>query len=118
MSLNHSLGCRLPIVLLVAVFLGCGTSGIEFTLRNLDAARLDSVVVRTTGFSYPLGDLPAGVSRTVRVQSTGESHIEVEHGAKPRLRLVVDTYFERGYSGTVTADVRRDTVVRLESHVR
>ena len=118
MALNHTPRCRLPLVLVAPALLGCGTSGIDFTLRNRDAARLESVIVHTTGFTYPLGDVPAGASRTVRVQSTGESHIEVEHGARPRLRLVVETYFERGYSGTVTAEVRRDTVVRVESHVR
>ena len=118
MAVTLSLIRRCSVALLLPALLGCGTSGVEFTLRNVDAAPLDSVVVHTTGYTYALGDVPAGASRTLRVQATGESHIEIAHGAEPRPRLVVDTYFERGYAGTVTAEVRRDSVVRVESHVR
>ena len=118
MALNRSLIRRLPVPLLVPALLGCGTSGVEFTLRNVGAAPLASVVVHTTGFTYPLGDVPTGDTRTVRVEARGESHIELEHGAGQRTRLVVDTYFERGYTGTVIAEVRPDSVVRVESQVR
>lgn len=108
----------LSAALLGAALLGCGTSGVEFTLQNVSATPLDSVVVYTTGHTYLLGNVPAGTSRTIQVEAVSDSHIEVEHGTGTRSRLVVDTYFGKGYSGTVTAAVQPDSVVRVESHVR
>jgi hypothetical protein len=78
---------------------------------------LDSVVVVTTGHRYELGHVPAGGRRTVRVQVTDESHIELVHGRGERRHLVVETYFGPGYRGTVHARVRVDTVLAVESAV-
>lgn len=111
-------GRWLAAVLLTLSLAACGQAGVEFTVRNVGAVALDSAVIHTTGYSYAVGDVPAGASRTVWVSATAESHIEVEHGTDGRTRLVVDTYFEPGYAGTVMAEVRSDSVLRVEAQVR
>ena len=103
---------------LASLALACGRGGVDVTLENRGAARLDSVAVVTTGHRYTLGELPAGGSRTVRVEADGDSHVEVEHGRGARRRLVVDTYFGPGARGTVRAELTADTVLSVTSQVR
>ena len=118
MARSPARAATLSAMLLGSALLGCGAPGVEFTLQNVSATALDSVVVYTTGHTYLLGTVPPGTSRAIQVEAVGDSHIEVEHGTGTRSRLVVDTYFGKGYSGTVTAAVGPDSVVRVESHFR
>jgi len=78
---------------------------------------MDSVVVLTTGFRYPIGDLAPGEQRTVAVEAEGESHFEIEYGRAERRRLNLGGYFERGYVGTYFARVRHDSVVLTRDSV-
>ena len=97
----------------------CSQPGIDLTLTNDAAVPLDSVVVYTTGFSYPIGDLAPDETHNLKVNSTGESHIEVEHGApSARRRLILGLYFEERYRGSATARVSTDSVLSLTSRIR
>lgn len=96
---------------------GCGRGGVELTLRNRSATPLDAVVVYTSGHRYEVGALPPGGARVLRVEAEGESHVEVEHGAPRPRRLRIDTYFERGYRGSIAADLTPDTVLSVVSRV-
>ena len=90
--------------------------GITVELRNTGAEPLRAAIVHVTGNSYPLGDLPAGSSKKVVVAPTGESHVEIEHeGHTP---LIVDCYFEPGYTGTITVEVTPQQVGRVQSSIR
>jgi hypothetical protein len=82
--------------------------GVTIVLRNTDAAALTDVTIHVTGRDYPIGNLPAGATRRVLVDPTGESHIEISQvQAGGRGRLPVSCYFEAGYSGSIEIDVSR-----------
>jgi hypothetical protein len=106
--------CTLLTLFVALVGVACSRPGIELTLTNVGDVTLDSVVVHTTGFTYPIGALSPSASRTLLVNATGESHVEVEHGpASARRRLVLDVYFERNYRGSIDARLRSDTVLSV-----
>jgi hypothetical protein len=93
----------LVVTLAVAPALGCrGRDSVALTLENVGQIPLDSVVVFTTGRSYPIGSLSAGGPRRLMIGATGESHIEVEHGTQRRRRLVVDTISRVGMAARLT----------------
>jgi hypothetical protein len=86
--------------------------GITVTLENRGPSTLDSVVVHVTGNRYAVGSLAPGQRESVRVQPTGESHVEIEH-SRARRRLVLDTYLEPGYRQHVRARIVSDSVLSL-----
>lgn len=90
--------------------------GLNVRIHNADAQALRSVVVRVTGNSYLLGDLPPGSTVSVRVEPTGESsvHIEFQDSAGHSKSLNADVYLESGYQGTLSLDVtpQRITITR------
>ena len=102
----------LVAICLAVVFLN---RGVIVTVRNVGDQPLSGVIVHVTGNSYPLGDIPAGDARSVRVRPVGESHIEIEHA---KGRLVVDAYFEGGYRGGVSVDVSETVIKRVQNDVR
>ena len=82
--------------------------GVTVVLRNTDATALSDVTIHVTGRDYPIGDMPSGSTRNILVDPTGESHIEIsQQHADGRGRLVVQCYFESGYSGQIDIDVSR-----------
>ena len=85
---------------------------------NEGRVSLDSVVVHTTGYDYPLGDLGPSDTARVRIQAIGESHVELTHGRGPRTRLQVCGYFERGYRGTMKARLSADSVLSFQQATR
>ena len=91
-------------------------SRVTVVIHNVGGETLQSVVVHVTGNSYPVGDIVAGETRTVKVVSKGESHIEIEHSG--RERLVAGTYFEQGYSGKITIDVNSNQIVNIKDEIR
>jgi hypothetical protein len=107
-----------PVLATVPV-LGCrAADSITLTLENVGRIPLDSVIVFTTGRSYPIGSIPAGASSHLLIGANGESHIEIEHGSHPRRRLRVGTYFENGYSGKINVRLTGDSVVAVLDSVR
>ena len=72
----------------------------------------------TTGHEYALGALEPDASRTLHVEVTSESHIELEYGIGERRRLLVGTYFEPGYGGSIRIKVTQDSIVELMDSVR
>ena len=101
----------LPGVL--ALVFGRGRGRITVTIENGGPATLDSVVVHVTGNRYPIGSLAPGERRSVRVEPTSDSHVEIEHARAPR-RLVLDTYFEPGSRQHVRARIDADSVLSLD----
>ena len=83
-------------------------------VRNVDTEDLHAVVVQVTGSSIPIGDIPAGQSRKIRLAATGESHVELDLATG---HLVVDCYFERGYGGRITTEINRSAVVTTKCDV-
>lgn len=86
---------------------------ITLTIKNAGDEPLTGVVVHVTGNSYVAGDLAPGASTTLKVRSTGESHVELASANKPRLR--VDCYFEPGYSGRISVEVTAQRVIAVQS---
>jgi hypothetical protein len=89
--------------------------GVTFVAHNVGTEPMRSVVVHVTGKSYPIGDLAPGASKSVRVNPTSESHIELSQSG--HARLTVGGYFEKGYQGTITADVTTESVVVVRDEV-
>jgi hypothetical protein len=114
-------GFWIAIAVLVAASVGFYflNRGIRVGVRNSDTRTLRSVVVHVTGNSYPIGDLPPGEARSVRVKAKGESHVEIsfqDEAGKPRT-LVAGCYFESGYRGTVKAEIDSEKVRKVEADV-
>lgn len=94
--------------------------GIRVSVRNTGDSPLRSVVLHVTGRSYSLGDIAPNAEAAARVVSTGDSHLEVEFSADDgeKKRLVVGSYFEPGYRGTIRVQIQDGKVVRCEEDVR
>jgi hypothetical protein len=90
--------------------------GVEFTLENAGSEALRAVIVDVTGNSYKLGDLPAGSSKTVKLDATGDSHIELRFSNGHQ--LTIDCYFEPAYSGSIKAKITSQAVIAVEDEIR
>jgi hypothetical protein len=102
-------------LVLVIVYSVTRGRGVEFTLNNVGSEVLPAVVVEVTGRSYMLGDVPPGRNKTVKLNATADSHIELR--SSNGRRLVIDCYFEPGYGGSITANVTSQAVVSVEDQV-
>ena len=100
---------------LLIVYWVTRVGGVEFTLNNAGAEPLRGVIVEVTGRSYKLGDLPPGSSKTVKLNATGDSHIELRflNGR----RLTIDCYFGPGSGGSIKAKVTSQAVVAVEDEI-
>jgi len=103
----------LVLVFVIAAFLYLNRP-LNLVVRNVDSVALHSVVVHVTGNSISIGDIPAGQSRSIRLATTGESHVELELATG---RLIINCYFEDGYEGRIKAEVTRSTVVTAKCDV-
>ena len=92
------------------------TAGVDFTLTNSGSEVLHSVTVEVTGRSYALGDIPSGGSKTVKLNPTSESHIELLFPTGPG--LTIDCYFEPNYRGHITASIASREVVTVKEEVQ
>jgi hypothetical protein len=91
-------------------------AGVQFTLDNAGSETLHAVIVEVTGRSYKLGDMPPGSSNTVKLNATGDSHIELRFSTDHR--LTIDCYFQPAYSGSIKANVTSEAVVAVEDNVK
>jgi hypothetical protein len=91
-------------------------AGVEFTLNNAGSEALRSVTVEVTGRSYKLGDIPPVGSKTVKLNPTAESHIELRFSTG--LDLTIDCYLEPDYGGSIQAKVTSKAVVAVKNEVR
>ena len=107
------LACVLGLALAIAQLRG---PGVLFTLVNAGTEPLPRVTVHVTGRSYSLGAIGPGGSRSVKLNPTGESHIEL--GLPDARRLRIDCYFENGYRGTIRAEVTPQGAVSVRNEVR
>jgi hypothetical protein len=103
------------VLVAVGVALVAFNRGVTVVVINVGVQPLSVVVVHVTGESYPLGDIQAGETRSVRVSPTGESHVEIEHS---KGRLIVDTYFESGYRGKIAIEVTESEIKRVQHDVQ
>ena len=90
--------------------------GITVEIRNVSDEPMKGLVVHVTGNSYPIGDLLAGETKSIAVAPTGESHVELEFEGHER--LVVECYFEPGYSGLIKVKVTPMKVISVDDGIR
>jgi len=83
---------------------------------------MTDVTIEVTGKSYPVGDLKPSESASVRVNPSGESHVEIEYRDHQDVqrRLVADCYFEGGrlYHGRIDVTVRNNEIQRIVDDIR
>lgn len=72
-----------------------------------------------TGNSYPLGDIAPGASGKATVESTGESHLEIEliDNDGQSKRLNAGGYFEPGYRGSVEVSIKDGVIEKNEGRM-
>lgn len=104
----------LAAVLLAAV-LTWKPAGVDFTLVNAGAQPLLGVRVLVTGRDYPVGDLAPGETKRLRLSPTGDSHVELALAGGRR--LVVGSYLQPGYRGSLEARVTADAVLTVKDEV-
>lgn len=87
-------------------------------MRNADTTTMRDVCVVEISSSYSLGDVPAGLVRSVCVKPTGESSLVIEYADAAGKRSVsVGCYMEAGYSGSISVNVAKDAVVKREDKI-
>jgi hypothetical protein len=92
--------------------------GVTVVVRNRDSAALSAVTIHVTGRDYPVGDMPAGSTRRVVVEPTGDSHIEISHHSiDGRRRMPVDCYFGAGDSGAIDIEISRTSVAVVGNEI-
>lgn len=104
----------LAVVLLAAV-LTWRPAGVNFTLVNVGAQPLSGVTVRVTGRDYPIGDLAPGETKRLRLSPTGDSHVELALAGGRR--LIIGSYLQPGYRGSLEARVTADAVLTVKDEV-
>jgi len=115
-----SAGVRILGLALLVLTAACGSLlGIRLHVHNAGDQMLTTVVIHVTGNRYEVGDLAAGATRSLWIEATGESHVEIEHGRDGnRSRLRVDTYFEAGYAGRLSVEVDADRILHVDDRIR
>jgi len=96
------------VIFCFLLFGGCESEGIRLTVENTGSGPMDSVTVHVTGNQYFLGRIPPNERRSIGVQVTGESHVELEQPGHQRLKI--DIYLEPGYEGIIRARVSPDSI--------
>ena len=91
-------------------------------VRNEGSTAMTKVSIHVTGESYSIGDLRPSESASVRVNPSGESHVEISYtdNQEVQRRLVADCYFEGGslYHGKVDITVGDNEIRRVVSNIR
>jgi hypothetical protein len=105
------------VLVLAAAFLIARdrATGVALVLTNVGADPLRSLTVHVKGRSYSLGDLAPGSTKSITVNPTGESDIELAFSDARRLKI--DCYFESGYEGEIVAKVTAQEVVEAKVDV-
>lgn len=96
----------LRFFLLSGLLIGCsGEPGVLVITKNASNAPL-SVAVEYTGGEYRIENLEPGGRHQNRVNPTSESHVVLRiDTTNQRFTQTIDTYFERGYTGTLTIEI-------------
>lgn len=113
-----------PVLLVIAALIGMPAfqlrSGVRVTVQNAGTTPLKSVVLHVTGATYALDDIAPGESATMRVNPTGESHLEVEFtdidGQTQRLNA--GGYFESGYRGSIRVEIDDGQISEIDENVK
>jgi len=100
--------------LLGAALLSCCTRDASVTVVNHSTAELTNVVATGTGFTQPVGSIPAGKERRVIIHPTGESSLQLHFDANGKhFTSAPQGYFEASSHYKVTATVAPDFTVTV-----
>jgi hypothetical protein len=113
-------GLVIAIIAIAGALFVLWPRGVRVTVTIRGPLPLRDMVVLVRGNSYRSGDLGIGVSRTVNVQSHGESsvHLEFTRETGERVQRYVPMYFEgAGYEGTIEVDLEGGAIVRIDDRI-
>ena len=113
--------CLLAGGVLAILLIGLSSlSGVKVEIVNLGAVTMQNVSVDVTGASYPIGDIPAGTSKSVKVEPRSESSVSIKHSDSTgkQHNLFIDTYIEGGYSGKITAQVKNGKITNVKQNIK
>ncbi|MFA6567690.1 MAG: hypothetical protein WCS96_05710 [Victivallales bacterium] len=92
---------------------------IKAIISNLGPYEMENVTLRVTGNQYQLGLINEGSQAFAQVRAKGESHIEIGYDRNGKtFNLVVDRYFEAGYSGTISVEVENDKIAKITDKIQ
>jgi hypothetical protein len=109
---NFKLFITVPIILVAVYAISTRTNGVMFTLKNVGATTLHSVLVEVSGASYALGDVTSGASKTVKINPHRESDIKLRFTNSRG--LLIDRYVDSDFGGTIEANVTEQEVVSVK----
>lgn len=110
----------LILTVLVAFAIYRSNTGVMVVITNAGDTPMQDVVVHVTGNAYESGTIAPGAEDRVRVEPSGESHVEISFADENRTqqRLVADCYFEpRHYHGTIKIAISGDEIIEVEDAV-
>lgn len=96
------------LIILIMFCFGC-QSKLKFVVTNKDLETIDSLQVSVTGNSYWIVNLEPNQSKGIVIEPSGESDIKLK--ADNGRLLTVEVYFEPGQSGTIEAEITRDSIL-------
>jgi hypothetical protein len=100
---------------------GCSGSerGVRVSISNQSESPMQNVVVAYTGGRYELPRLLPNETDTRYVNPVSESDLEVEftEASGNRRKKTIGTYFERGYSGSISITVGNAGQVTVKDEI-
>lgn len=93
--------------------------GILISITNNSDLSVSSIRVLYSGGAYKIPELRAGETVKSRINPTSESHLEMEFVDEQQrdIKIVIDTYFERDYSGSFSIFINKNGKATWEDNI-
>jgi hypothetical protein len=107
------------VVAIGVVALWHPSTGVDVTVVNRGTGTITEVEVQVLPNVYPLGRLAPGTSGSGRLTIAGETVLAVEFRDSEGMwhEVKADVHLKRGYRGTVTIELERNAISRVEQHL-
>ncbi len=103
------------LVSVLALVVGCSQAP-QLTVINRSTAELTNVVASGTGFTQPVGSIPAGGQRSILVNPRGESGLQLAFDANGKhFSSAPQGYFENSSNYKITATISPDFTVTVDT---
>jgi len=105
-------------LLMVLLLSSCSSKGIAVTIENKSGHKVKNVILRYTGGKKEVKEIKNDTSWTGDIDPNGASHLEIDFIYQQNSRHhSVDTYFEKGYQGTLIITIGQNGKVKFQDDV-
>jgi hypothetical protein len=86
---------------------------IKVEVMNLGSSPMKDVAADFNDFKYPIGDIPAGATKSTRMRVHGDQSFEISYVDQngQRKTLHFENYLQRGDFGKITLQVKNGKIV-------